>query len=216
MYFMLSMLSVKASVVSANLHREFSKIKQNFLIETSAAVSTVCAKGSSAAKNLPIKDWKYLKGYNWKRNRVSFTDPIRCLLGTKAFKATFGIQSLDCEGIMVIDSLGKIGAIIDLSNRVILSHGEDIGLFTVAASHQVAAVNAPLDIVLPDWDLNEKEVTQQHLAAFAKNKMHCGKRKNIIRILGPDPKPLHQYKYPQQTEESLGRPVSRLKNKECW
>lgn len=164
------------------------------LVDTGAAVSMISAtKTDNDFKDWPICEWKMLEGFNGKSSSVPFTEPVKCQLGEMACSASFGIQQLDGTGILGVDILKRLGAAIDLPNRVILSQGEEAEPYEVAASYRVAAVKAPNEITLPDWDPEISTTAQRHLAAFAVNKLQCRKTKRVARIRGPDPKPLKQY-----------------------
>lgn len=105
-------------MVNATLLGEFGEFDQKLPVNTGAAVSVLSLKSISMERKLPATGTLLLEGYNVRSSIVTFTKPIECAIGGSKIRNTFGLQDLDDEGILGIDAIKKLGAIIVLPNRV--------------------------------------------------------------------------------------------------
>uniref|UniRef100_A0A8C8SJ05 ribonuclease H n=1 Tax=Pelusios castaneus TaxID=367368 RepID=A0A8C8SJ05_9SAUR len=111
---------------------------------------------------------------------------------------------------MGMDLMEGLEVIIDLPNRVIMAQEAGEKPLTVAASYRVGAIKTLEVITPPQWEPCVEAVVGQFPNVFAKNKLQCGKVDGVVRILGPDPKPQKQYRYPKVAEECLRQSISVL------
>lgn len=63
-------------------------------------LSLICRKTTSELKKCPKQEINILEGYNGKESVVHFLEPIIQNTGRLTAKTTFGIQSLDGQGII--------------------------------------------------------------------------------------------------------------------
>ncbi|XP_067399163.1 protein NYNRIN-like [Emydura macquarii macquarii] len=182
------------------------------LVDTGAAVSIVSDTYKVKQKIWPVKRWGELAAFTGNKCLVPFTKDLKCQIGVINVVASFGLLPLDDEiGIIGMDILGKLGAVVDFANAQLWEQEEEGALpVSVPASHRVAAIKAPDDLQIPNWEPAVKQVTEKHLAVFATNKAQCGKTHTEVQIKGPDPRPQRQYKYPIQAEESLQKTITAL------
>ncbi|CAM2096098.1 unnamed protein product [Caretta caretta] len=111
---------------------------------------------------------------------------------------------------MGIDLLRKFGVIMDLPHKALCKAKEGEAGNVIPAAHRVAATKAPKALSLPKWEEEVTQVAGKHLKAFATSKLSCEKIKALVKINGPDPKPVRQYKFLAEAQIGIKPTIEAL------
>lgn len=120
-------------------------------------------------------------------------------------RAAFGIQ-----GILGINLLAKLNLIMDLANRQLMQCKKSNQHGLIPAPHWVTALKAPENIIMPKWESDITEVVMKYPGVLATHILQYGKIVVAVRVDGPDPRPLKQYRYPAAAIEGLEPTIKAL------